>query len=338
MSETAQTSRRAERLTRWYPLAWRQRYGAEFTDLLEQEIVETPHDVKRTRNIIYKGLMARLGDLGILRVPISSRNPVRTAVATTYALVSVFTLFALDYWSGAMNLWNEGGIRQSFAITAWLGAATVMAAVLAVAAVVMVAVIIWSAAREVVRSKPPRMTRQLISAVVSAAFVVYAVVPAIRFELSLQGIDWTRPGQIIKLVSGATAEVVVSIYRTWSNQIGWFNLGTWAYLFTPVALVVLSLSVGKLVRQMEFSLRANKVGRVVVVVASVTMVLFPVCYLGWVFAGGPPTVFHSLVSGVEMKPYIFYQGELVVMFVVAGFGVLSTIHGLRREPVITIEA
>lgn len=46
---------RAERLLRWYPRAWRERYGDEFAELLIADIEERPHSPVRTRDVTRAG-------------------------------------------------------------------------------------------------------------------------------------------------------------------------------------------------------------------------------------------------------------------------------------------
>jgi hypothetical protein len=52
--------RRARRLLRWYPNAWRLRYGEEFTQLLIADIVERPRSLRRTLDVAGRGLAARV--------------------------------------------------------------------------------------------------------------------------------------------------------------------------------------------------------------------------------------------------------------------------------------
>ena len=56
---------RAARLVRWYPRAWRARYGEEFTELLIAELAERPRSPSRTADVIRGGLVARLADAGL---------------------------------------------------------------------------------------------------------------------------------------------------------------------------------------------------------------------------------------------------------------------------------
>jgi hypothetical protein len=56
---------RAERLIRWYPKAWRSRYGEEFAELLIDDITERPRSTARTLDVARGGILARLAAAGL---------------------------------------------------------------------------------------------------------------------------------------------------------------------------------------------------------------------------------------------------------------------------------
>jgi hypothetical protein len=59
------SAERAARLLRWYPRAWRSRYGEEFAELLVADIEERPRSASRTADVIRGGIVARLGQAGL---------------------------------------------------------------------------------------------------------------------------------------------------------------------------------------------------------------------------------------------------------------------------------
>lgn len=102
---------RAARLLRWYPRAWRSRYGAEFTELLISDISERPRSVERALDVIRGGLVARLTAAGLAGCPLPS-SPVggatpqlryRQASVSLSSLACVLAVFAL---AGAAP-WSE---------------------------------------------------------------------------------------------------------------------------------------------------------------------------------------------------------------------------------------
>ncbi|MGH3209900.1 MAG: hypothetical protein ACRDNO_19305, partial [Trebonia sp.] len=55
-----QVVRRAQRLLRWYPRIWRERYEEEFAELLFAEMQERPRSAARTIDVVRSGIAARL--------------------------------------------------------------------------------------------------------------------------------------------------------------------------------------------------------------------------------------------------------------------------------------
>ena len=82
MSSREAAARRARRLLRWYPRAWRSRYGEEFTELLISEIGERPRSPARTADVIRGGIVTRLADRCVSPTIAYRRGSVFTQAAT----------------------------------------------------------------------------------------------------------------------------------------------------------------------------------------------------------------------------------------------------------------
>lgn len=90
--------RRARGLLRWYPRAWRQRYGEEFVAHLEVELAERPHAPGRFLDIVAHGVLARL-----TYEPV--RRRVSFVVATACAVVAMsVVVVALGQYFGPLAL------------------------------------------------------------------------------------------------------------------------------------------------------------------------------------------------------------------------------------------
>jgi hypothetical protein len=119
-------SARARRLLKLYPPTWRERYGDEFVDFMEQSIASDPHNAKRTANIIYKSGKVRLSELGIVGPTLNESRASKVALGTATFLASIFAVFALFYWSSAMISWNSNPeVATGVAVSIWMGAVTV---------------------------------------------------------------------------------------------------------------------------------------------------------------------------------------------------------------------
>ena len=62
-------ARRAARLLRWYPRSWRDRYGAEFAELLMADMAERPRSRARALDVARGAALARLAAAGLTGFP-----------------------------------------------------------------------------------------------------------------------------------------------------------------------------------------------------------------------------------------------------------------------------
>jgi hypothetical protein len=108
-------ARRAARLLRWYPRAWRERYGAEFAELLISDISERPRSRVRTLDVARGGVVARLAAAGLtgFRSPGTMAAPggaatanVRASLGALGCCVAVFLVVGAAQWSQLTIGWQ----------------------------------------------------------------------------------------------------------------------------------------------------------------------------------------------------------------------------------------
>jgi hypothetical protein len=102
---------RAARLLRWYPRAWRDRYGDEFTELLICDIEERPRSAGRTLDVARGGLVARLTAAGLAGRPLPAPGSGVVTPQVRYRQVSA-SLGSLGgalavFFTAAAALWSE---------------------------------------------------------------------------------------------------------------------------------------------------------------------------------------------------------------------------------------
>jgi hypothetical protein len=143
---------RAARLLRWYPRAWRERYGAEFTELLICDITERPRSAGRAIDVARSGLVARLTAAGLAGCALPSPGVGVVTPQARYRQVSA-SLGSLGcalavFLTVAAALWSELVIyRQALApvprpaATALLATGVISAAMLALLALAVLAVL-----------------------------------------------------------------------------------------------------------------------------------------------------------------------------------------------------
>jgi hypothetical protein len=101
---------RAARLLRWYPRAWRNRYGEEFTELLISDIEERPRSIERAMDVARGGIVARLTDAGLAGCPLPALGggavtpqvryrQVSASLGSLGCVLAVFLTVAAALWS-----------------------------------------------------------------------------------------------------------------------------------------------------------------------------------------------------------------------------------------------
>ncbi len=129
-------ARRAARLLRWYPRAWRSRYGEEFTELLISDIGERPRSRSRTADVIRGGIVARLADAGLYGWAPEAAAQVRASLASLACCVAVFLGIGDAIWSQLTIgwQWSEPDTAGTIATFVMSGAMLVFAVLALLAA------------------------------------------------------------------------------------------------------------------------------------------------------------------------------------------------------------
>ena len=281
-------AQRARRLLKLYPETWRERYGDEFVDFMEQSISDEPHNLVRTSNIIYKGVKVRLADLGVAGPTGSDARAPKVALGTTTFLASIFSVFALFYWACAMVSWNSNPrVVTSVAVSIWMGAITVSTILLCLTLLTIGLTLILRAAKVALRERDRRLLVLLALVSVSVAVIVNSTYQYTRWTIARGGIQWTGVGAVLKQVAGNTQWVTQSTIwgPSWTGWHFWSNDGPLHY-GTPFAVFVLAISVAKLARRVDYSDHANRAARVATNLLSFAMVTFLLGFAGWTLAGG----------------------------------------------------
>jgi hypothetical protein len=97
---------RAERLLRWYPRTWRDRYGPEFAELLVSDITERPEALSRTLDVARGGIVARLATVGLAGLAGTGMAPARASLASLGCCQAVFLLIGAAMWSQLAIGWQ----------------------------------------------------------------------------------------------------------------------------------------------------------------------------------------------------------------------------------------
>jgi hypothetical protein len=293
VNNSSNDTRRAARLLRWYPPAWRERYGEEFTDHLEQEFSDRPIDLKRGLNVAYKGLVARIGDTGLSS---SDANPVsqtRAALGTSLAFIALIVVIMLDLWSRAMLAWS-GRRYHPIPVSATTGILTVAMGFLAVVLAAVVLAVAVLVALQILRGRARRLTVPSIVALASAGFLLYAarifpnlLAPYMDGAHGLHGMALSHPGTVITNLAQVTWELTQRWVAPWSQIPSQSTIQTVIDDCVPLAMFAFGIAIALLIRRIELPTKIARLVFPTVALLSVLSGVYFIAYLAWSVFGGP---------------------------------------------------
>jgi hypothetical protein len=292
MSGEASRSRRAHRLLWWYPKSWRDRYGEEFADHLEQEFADRSLDFGRSLNIAGKGMVARFGDFGFSNATVSSEGQSRAAVGTSLALTIFLIALMLNFWALAMDRWSSRKYHP-IPVSATTGMLTVVTFLLVISLVALVLTVVVCVVRQFMRRQGRTIAVPSTLAAASGIFLLYAMrwIP-IEFYRQMYlhprpGIGWTHPGSVI----AAAGETI------WGNTMNWifpwissFDNPGHIYVINdivPIAFLLFGVAIASLWRRVELPRFSARLSSVAVTLLGGLIGAFVVAYVAWLAFGGP---------------------------------------------------
>ncbi len=268
----AAARRRAARLLRWYPRAWRDRYAEEFTELLVSDIAERPRSLGRTPDVTRVGLLARLSGAGLagLMLPVSDAGDpaaaqarhVAASLGTLAAAGGVFLVVGAAQWSQLLVSWvwaarlvqQDPGRPPRVPV---VGANTTLGASAAVLALLAVAIlaalpVLGTVAVRLARPRPAGERGRLAR---PAAVLVAALTALVIGGRAVEN-NWTGTGGLHSPVPGGLAAFIwavtlfVSAYWAHPGALAAFPAAErdWMAL-SPLVLLVAGASAVILVRR-----------------------------------------------------------------------------------------
>ena len=298
MRQAAQpAARRAARLLRWYPRAWRSRYGEEFTELLIADIGERPRAWSRTADVIRGGFVARLADAGLCGGAPEAPAQARASLASLACCLAVFLGFGGAMWSQLTIGWQwaEPGTAGTTVATYLQSGAMLALAALALLAALPVA---WSVASRLARG--PRQGLLGPSVLLLAALTVM-VVGGRHFGNGWPGTgghSWARPGFVPGGVAAFAWASTLSVSSFWAHPaaLAAFPAAEVAWMAaSPLAAACIAGAAATAVRRTELSPRVLRLEARLAAAACVTMAVFLGGCLAWIAdrAPGPQNLFHA---------------------------------------------
>jgi hypothetical protein len=285
-------TRRASRLLRWYPRVWRERYGAEFADHLEQEFADRPVDLRRSANVAFKGLAARASEVGLANGAIGPAGQTRAALGTSFVLIGLMAIIGLNFWSWVMLQWSARTYHP-IPVDATTGVLTATTGLLVLALVAIMLAVVISAVRQIVLGRGRMIMAPLGFAVGSVVYLYYTVpwVPrmvAAYSRMAQGGYRWTHPGPAaygLATIAHMVTQPWVSIWDP--GEVGGPTSRAVMNDLAPLAVLVFVVAMAFLVRRVELPRISERLGSATVVLLGTLCGLLLVTLLVWSTVGGP---------------------------------------------------
>jgi hypothetical protein len=309
----SRAEKRARRLLRWYPPAWRERYGAEFSELLLAELAERPRSWSRAFDVARSGTAARLGLGGAVHT-LPARERAGTRLAAFVCSGSAFVLFGTAVWAQLAIGWQWSRPTTpatSAAIVAMSCLLAVFAALVAVGLVPVLAVVVGRFAT--------RRGRDLAGPfAVFVAGTVVSIVGARHFAVGWPGTGgdpWAHqhllPGHLAALAWAGT----LSVTSYWAHPGALLDFPLDELLWmaaSPVALVAAVAGGARTIRRLGLSPRVLRFELGLARLACGAMIAFVAAACCWIAAGGtgPRNLFH--VGAIDFAAVVAMVFALLV--------------------------
>jgi hypothetical protein len=293
---TGEADRRAARLLRWYPPAWRARYGDEFAELLIAEFAERPRSWRRAADVARGGVLARLTGAGLTSHELEPSEQIRAGLATAVCSLAAFLAFGVAMWSQLTVGW-EWAPPSATATRVGMVAMSAAALLLAVLVALAVPPLAVATARVIARGQARRLRGALLLAVAGA---VVLALGSHHFQNAWPGTgghSWAQQGLVPGGVAAFSWAATLSVSSYWAHPaaLSAFPAAEIAWMaVSPLALIALVAGVAGIMRRLDWSPRVLRYEAWLVSAAAVAMTVFLAGGCCWVLAeGSRPGLFHA---------------------------------------------
>ena len=291
----SRAERRVRRLLAWYPRAWRERYGDEFSELLLSDLAERPRSWSRAFDIARSGAAARLGLGGAIHA-LPSRERAGAQLATVICSGCAFVLFGTAIWAQLAIGWQWSRPATPATSAAIVAMSCLLAALAALAAVGVVPVL-WTVVGRFATGRGRALAGPFA---VSLTGAVVAVLGARHFAAGWPGTGghpWAQqhllPGRLAALAWAETLSV--TSYWAHPGALRGFPPDELLWMAaSPVALLAAVAGGARTIRRLELSPRVLRFELALARLACGVMIVFVAAACCWIAAGGtgPRNLFH----------------------------------------------
>ena len=313
---TEEVTRQAKRLLRWYPKDWRARYGDEFAELLVAEIRERPRSLRRSADVTWSGLTARLADAGLGGPAIERSDQVRASLASLGCALGVFLAFGIAMWSQLTIgwQWSEPATGATYAAMILMSGIILLFCILAVLSAIPIA---FYVVESIARSRSRRLVRPSLLLLAGAAFLTVGSRHFGNGWPGTGGHHWAQQGLVPGGVAAFTWASTLSVTSYWAHFGALASFPTlelvWMAL-SPVAMACLVVGAAKTVRRVDLPPRTLRYEACLAraFVCSMSAYLMGSCV--WVIDGGPgpKNLFHT--GAIDIAALVMMAAALAVAY------------------------
>ena len=302
MGHRVNVERRAHRLTRAYPSAWRDRYGDEFECLLVDQMLDGNFSFRQSANVVVSGCAARASLIGLR----SAHNDHAVQRWSPMWMVVASTLFI--GFGGA--LWGQLTIGWQWARPTALGTRGAMC-VMSLAMLIFALLTLFAAASFLIQWWRQRhliasSRAMVIGAIVFLFGLVAFTLGAIHFSQhwpGTHGHPWSGRGLVPGGIGAFAWSATSSITAYWAHPAALAHFPTavlaWM-LLSPVALTATLVGLGTMMVTVRRDIRTSTPSIWWTRVLGITMLAFLFGALWWLVDGdaGPRNLFHRGVIDI----------------------------------------
>jgi hypothetical protein len=303
-----------DRLLRWYPKSWRDRYGDEFAELLAAERAEQPASWRRTTDVAWNGMVARLKGSGLTSHPLDPADQVRASLASLGWALAAFLALGVAMWSQLTIGWQwarPNSIGTTAAVVIMSGVLLLFVVLAVLAGVPVGATVVGRIARREARG----LIRPSLLLLLGAGLLI---VGARHFGNGWPGTGghaWAHQG----LVPGGAAAFLwastLSISSYWAHPatlLGFPAAEVAWMVVSPAAMAGVVAGATKIVRRLDLSPRLLRYERRLATTAAWAMAAYLVGSSCWIVDGGPGprNLFHA--GAIDVAGLVLMTGASLV--------------------------
>jgi hypothetical protein len=306
--------RRAARLMRCYPRAWRRRYGEEFAALLVAEFGERPRSISRTLDVVCRGLLARVRTAGLAGPALERERQLRASLGALAGAVAVFAVAGAALWSQLTIGWQWSAPASGATRTGMLLMTAAVCAIVAVA-LLAVAPIVWSLGRALVSGQASALAGGLALAAAGTAVLIAGSVHFGHGWPGTGGHAWGGrgivPGTVARIAWAAT--LWISAYWAHPGALSAFPAGEIGWMvLAPLALVAVAVGAGRVLRTLPLSRRVLGYEARLGLAAAVAMAVFLAGGGSWIVSGGAAPRGLFAVGAIDVAGLVVLAVALLV--------------------------